>query len=228
MCVVYLIYHVKGFEFFILIYHFQFYIDFTYVILSFPVHLLLLLLLFHISCIVQNHVLEQLNLLWKFVKPISFALIGKEVIFDKLDAKLIGYGVAIVIIACCVSVQICMYQDLGFNFQYSMMNWWWFFECWMLNNIIESKFFEIYLNRFGCFYHMLSFMVPICIGKNDYISQCAAYQKQLFRYTVYDTIQYIYSNSTKDQKQKQKIQFCACFCRLPWRQLHWISYVRII
>ncbi|XP_031633626.1 sodium/hydrogen exchanger 9B2 isoform X2 [Contarinia nasturtii] len=43
-------------------------------------------------------VLDKLNLLWKFVKPISFALIGKEVLFRKLDAQLVGYGILIVII----------------------------------------------------------------------------------------------------------------------------------
>ncbi|XP_055312721.1 putative SLC9B1-like protein SLC9B1P1 isoform X3 [Sitodiplosis mosellana] len=43
-------------------------------------------------------VLDKLNLLWKFVKPISFALIGKEVLFSKLDAQVVGFGVLIVII----------------------------------------------------------------------------------------------------------------------------------
>lgn len=51
----------------------------------------------------QNDVLDKLNLLWKFVKPISFALIGKEVLFSKLDAQLVGYGVLIVIIGSSVS-----------------------------------------------------------------------------------------------------------------------------
>lgn len=51
----------------------------------------------------QNDVLDKLNLLWKFVKPISFALIGKEVLFSKLDVQLIGYGVLIVIVGSLVS-----------------------------------------------------------------------------------------------------------------------------
>lgn len=51
----------------------------------------------------QNDVLDKLNLLWKFVKPISFALIGKEVLFSKLDAQLLGYGVLIVIAGSAVS-----------------------------------------------------------------------------------------------------------------------------
>lgn len=37
------------------------------------------------------------------MKPISFALIGKEVLFSKLDAQLIGYGVLIVVIGSAVS-----------------------------------------------------------------------------------------------------------------------------
>lgn len=44
-----------------------------------------------------------MNLLWKFVKPISFALIGKEVLFSKLDAHLVGHGVLIVIVGSSVS-----------------------------------------------------------------------------------------------------------------------------
>lgn len=45
----------------------------------------------------------KLNLLWKFVKPISFALIGKEVDFNKLDGKVVGFGIIIVLIASTVS-----------------------------------------------------------------------------------------------------------------------------
>lgn len=51
----------------------------------------------------QNDVMIKLNLLWKFVKPISFALIGKEVDFAKLDLKVVGFGIAIVLIASAVS-----------------------------------------------------------------------------------------------------------------------------
>lgn len=50
----------------------------------------------------QNDVGVKLNLLWKFVKPISFALIGKEVVFDKLDMKVVSFGIAIVLIASAV------------------------------------------------------------------------------------------------------------------------------
>lgn len=64
---------------------------------------MLWLLLFFSLHFSQVDVLDKLNLLWKFVKPISFALIGKEVLFSKLDAQLVGYGVLIVIIGSLVS-----------------------------------------------------------------------------------------------------------------------------
>lgn len=41
------------------------------------------------------------------MKPISFALIGKEVLFSKLDAQLVGYGVVIVIVGSLVSLFFC-------------------------------------------------------------------------------------------------------------------------
>jgi hypothetical protein len=34
-----------------------------------------------------------LDLLWKFLKPVSFSLIGKEVDFSILDGNIVGYGV---------------------------------------------------------------------------------------------------------------------------------------
>uniref|UniRef100_T1GHJ0 Uncharacterized protein n=1 Tax=Megaselia scalaris TaxID=36166 RepID=T1GHJ0_MEGSC len=43
-------------------------------------------------------VAQTLDLLWKFFKPISFSLIGKEVNFAVLDGKLVGYGVAIIVV----------------------------------------------------------------------------------------------------------------------------------
>jgi solute carrier family 9B (sodium/hydrogen exchanger), member 1/2 len=33
-----------------------------------------------------------LDLLWKFLKPVSFSLIGKEVDFSILDGNIVGYG----------------------------------------------------------------------------------------------------------------------------------------
>lgn len=55
-------------------------------------------------CSFKNDVAVKLNLLWKFVKPISFALIGKEVEFTKLDMRIVGCGIAIVLIASIVSL----------------------------------------------------------------------------------------------------------------------------
>lgn len=40
------------------------------------------------------------------MKPISFALIGKEVLFAKLDLEIVGYGAVIVTAGSCVSSQI--------------------------------------------------------------------------------------------------------------------------
>ncbi len=39
-----------------------------------------------------------LDLLWKFLKPISFSLIGKEVNFDVLDGNLVLYGILILLV----------------------------------------------------------------------------------------------------------------------------------
>lgn len=40
----------------------------------------------------QNDVEMYLNLLWKFLKPVSFSLIGKEVDFKVLEGNLVLYG----------------------------------------------------------------------------------------------------------------------------------------
>lgn len=45
----------------------------------------------------------MLDLLWKFLKPISFSLIGKEVRFSILDGKLVGYGVLLIVVGSLVS-----------------------------------------------------------------------------------------------------------------------------
>lgn len=45
----------------------------------------------------------KMDLLWKFLKPISFALIGKEVDFITLDGKVVGFGIAILLMGCVVS-----------------------------------------------------------------------------------------------------------------------------
>lgn len=44
-----------------------------------------------------------MDLLWKFLKPISFALIGKEVDFAKLDGTVVAYGTGILIAGSAVS-----------------------------------------------------------------------------------------------------------------------------
>ncbi|KAL5284996.1 SLC9B2.2 family protein [Megaselia abdita] len=43
-------------------------------------------------------VAQTLDLLWKFLKPISFSLIGKEVRFSVLDGKLVGYGLLLILV----------------------------------------------------------------------------------------------------------------------------------
>jgi NhaP-type Na+/H+ or K+/H+ antiporter len=40
----------------------------------------------------ESNVEEYLNLLWKFLKPVSFSLIGKEVDFKVLDGNIVLYG----------------------------------------------------------------------------------------------------------------------------------------
>lgn len=44
-----------------------------------------------------------MDLLWQFLKPISFSLIGKEVDFGKLDGTLVAYGIVILIVGSIVS-----------------------------------------------------------------------------------------------------------------------------
>ncbi|KAH8310451.1 hypothetical protein KR044_001417, partial [Drosophila immigrans] len=41
---------------------------------------------------------KRLDLLWKFLKPVSFALIGKEINFNVLDARVLGYGALLVLL----------------------------------------------------------------------------------------------------------------------------------
>ncbi|XP_046805157.1 sodium/hydrogen exchanger 9B2 isoform X1 [Lucilia cuprina] len=41
---------------------------------------------------------KRLDLMWKFLKPVSFALIGKEINFAVLDGKVVGYGVLLVVL----------------------------------------------------------------------------------------------------------------------------------
>lgn len=57
----------------------------------------------------------KLDLLWKFLKPISFALIGKEVDFIKLDGKVVGFGIAILFMGCVVSSWIFLSLSLSLS-----------------------------------------------------------------------------------------------------------------
>ncbi|KAH8251847.1 hypothetical protein KR038_009400, partial [Drosophila bunnanda] len=41
---------------------------------------------------------RRLDLLWKFLKPVSFALIGKEINFNVLEGHVIGYGALLVLV----------------------------------------------------------------------------------------------------------------------------------
>lgn len=52
-----------------------------------------------------NDVAVKMNLLWMFLKPISFSLIGKEVDFGKLDGTIVGYAVLILIVGSLVSLK---------------------------------------------------------------------------------------------------------------------------
>lgn len=41
---------------------------------------------------------KRLDLLWKFLKPVSFALIGKEINYHVLEGHVIGYGALLVLV----------------------------------------------------------------------------------------------------------------------------------
>ncbi|XP_017082762.1 sodium/hydrogen exchanger 9B2 isoform X2 [Drosophila eugracilis] len=41
---------------------------------------------------------KRLDLMWKFLKPVSFALIGKEINFNVLEGHVIGYGALLVLV----------------------------------------------------------------------------------------------------------------------------------
>lgn len=41
---------------------------------------------------------KRLDLLWKFLKPVSFGLIGKEINFHVLEGRVIGYGALLVLL----------------------------------------------------------------------------------------------------------------------------------
>lgn len=51
-----------------------------------------------------NEVGMYLDLLWKFLKPVSFSLIGKEVNFSVLEGNTVLYGAITLLVAVVVSV----------------------------------------------------------------------------------------------------------------------------
>lgn len=68
--------------------------------------------------IFQNKVDTYLNTLWKFVKPISFALIGKEVNFAVLEGVAL-YGILVVVAAAAVRLVCAYVATLGKNSELS-------------------------------------------------------------------------------------------------------------
>lgn len=66
----------------------------------------------------QKNVAAKMDLLWKFLKPISFALIGKEVNFGKLDGTVVAYGFVIILLGSVVSLAVAYF----FCFHMAMMN----------------------------------------------------------------------------------------------------------
>ncbi|XP_017847791.1 sodium/hydrogen exchanger 9B1 [Drosophila busckii] len=60
-------------------------------------------------------VAKRLDLLWKFLKPVSFSLIGKEINFDILDGRVIGYGVLLVLFGCLFRLAFAYLSTYGGN-----------------------------------------------------------------------------------------------------------------
>jgi len=51
-----------------------------------------------LNTLLQASVPKRLDLLWKFLKPVSFALIGKEINFNVLEGRVLGYGALLVLV----------------------------------------------------------------------------------------------------------------------------------
>lgn len=88
-------------------------------------------------CLQNNNVYEKLSLLWKFVKPISFALIGKEVNFSKLDSKILAYGLVIIVAGSIVSKNLLTTQ-LSCSVMFHK-----------LTNILQIRMILSYVSAFG-------------------------------------------------------------------------------
>lgn len=61
----------------------------------------------------NSSVTNRLDLLWKFLKPVSFSLIGKEINFSVLDAKTVGYGLIVIAVACVLRLAASYYSTNG-------------------------------------------------------------------------------------------------------------------
>lgn len=66
------------------------------------------------NTLLQNKVDSYLNTLWKFVKPISFALIGKEVNFAVLEGAAL-YAILVVIAAAIIRLLFAYVSVMGKN-----------------------------------------------------------------------------------------------------------------
>lgn len=58
----------------------------------------------------NTSVTNRLDLLWKFLKPVSFSLIGKEINFSVLDGKTVGYGLIVIAIGCVFRLAVGYYS----------------------------------------------------------------------------------------------------------------------
>ncbi|XP_055588388.1 sodium/hydrogen exchanger 9B2 isoform X2 [Uranotaenia lowii] len=66
----------------------------------------------------RNEVGPYLDLLWKFLKPVSFSLIGKEVNFSKLEGSVVLYGAITLLVAVAFRLLFSYLSTLG-----SDLNW---------------------------------------------------------------------------------------------------------
>ena len=62
-------------------------------------------IIFFIISFKQSSVAKRLDLLWKFLKPVSFSLIGKEINFAVLDGRVFAYGAMLVLLGSLVIIK---------------------------------------------------------------------------------------------------------------------------
>ncbi|EDV94686.1 GH18256 [Drosophila grimshawi] len=58
---------------------------------------------------------KRLDLLWKFLKPVSFALIGKEINFAVLDGRVVAYGTLLVLLGSLLRLAFAYLSTYGGN-----------------------------------------------------------------------------------------------------------------